>query len=181
MSVTVVDKGTETQTTDITNRCLRRYLVVNPFGTVSLVYKALSEVSSFFKRRVATLCFIEHAILSHLLCVIQLLFGPLSSSSHTSWQSVQDTRMVSAHVATWHLSHTHCRMTQYYFNKCFRESTDRKKRNKKSKRNWNISETFWKEDLDYLRYFTVRTRQDTRNVNCGHRLYGSHSVVFVTR
>jgi len=49
-SVTVVDKGTETQITDNTNRPLRRYLLVNPFGRVSLFYKALSEFSSFFKR-----------------------------------------------------------------------------------------------------------------------------------
>ena len=134
-SFTVVEKESETQTTDITNRCLRRYLVVNPFGRVSLLYKALSEFSSFFKRRVATLCFIKHAILSHLLCIIQLLFRPLSSSSHPSWRSVQDTRVVSGHVATWRVSHTHCRMTQYYFNKCFRESANSKKRSKKSKRN----------------------------------------------
>jgi len=152
----VVDKKTETQTADITNRCLRRYLIVNPFGRVSLVYKALSEFSSFFKRRVATLCFIQLAILSHLLCVIQLLFRPLSSSSHPSWRSVQDTRVVSAHVATWHLSHTHCRMTQYYFNKRFRESIDSKKRSKKSKINWNISENFWNKDLEYLRYIIER-------------------------
>jgi len=134
-SVMVVDKETETQTTDITNRCLWRYVVVNPFGRVPLVYKTLSEFSSFFKRRVATLCLIQRAILSHLLYVIQLLFRPLSSSSHPSWRSVQDTRVVSTRVATWHLSHTHCRVTQYYFNKCFRESTDSKKRSKKSKRN----------------------------------------------
>jgi len=154
-SFTVVEKESETQTTDITNRCLRRYLVVNPFGRVSLLYKALSEFSSFFKRRVATLCFIKHAILSHLLCIIQLLFRPLSSSSHPSWRSVQDTRVVSGHVATWRVSHTHCRMTQYYFNKCFRESANSKKRSKKSKRNWNISEIFWNEDLDNIRYFIV--------------------------